>query len=136
MPARPVSRRQAKRPAPGVISRTNSGGNSAVGRRKAAPKKKSASSRLSAGVKKEKGTGGAAAGGAADLVEVLQEVEVDDEGNVVDPDEPRYCLCNRVSFGTMIQCDNVDVSRKCCVLSGLPFFFIFLCCSFLLTRDY
>ncbi len=35
---------------------------------------------------------------------------MDDEGNVIDPDEPRYCLCNRVSFGTMISCDNVDVS--------------------------
>lgn len=39
------------------------------------------------------------------------EVEIDDDGNVIDPDEPRYCLCNRVSFGTMIQCDNVDVSN-------------------------
>jgi hypothetical protein len=37
------------------------------------------------------------------------EVEVDDEGNVIDPDEARYCLCNRVSFGMMIQCEN-DVS--------------------------
>lgn len=35
--------------------------------------------------------------------------DVDDEGNPIDPDEPRYCLCNRVSFGTMIQCDNIDV---------------------------
>ena len=38
------------------------------------------------------------------------EVEVDDDGNVIDPNEPRYCLCNGVSFGTMIQCDN-DVSE-------------------------
>ena len=37
--------------------------------------------------------------------------DVDDEGNPIDPNEPRYCLCNRVSFGTMIQCDNVDVRR-------------------------
>jgi hypothetical protein len=36
--------------------------------------------------------------------------EVDDEGFPIDPDEPRYCLCEQVSFGTMIQCENNDVS--------------------------
>jgi hypothetical protein len=61
-----------------------------VGKRKAAPKKK-------ARTKKDK-----------DKAEEME--EVDDEGNAIDPDEPRYCLCNRVSFGTMIQCDNMDVS--------------------------
>ena len=70
-----------------------------MGKRKAAPRKKSA--RAS---KRDKGAPDAAGGG-----EIL-EVEVDDEGNVIDPDEPRYCLCNGVSFGLMIQCDNVDVS--------------------------
>ena len=84
----PVKR--PKRPAPGVVSRTSSGGNSAVGRRKAAPKKKNRGA-----PKKDK---------AAE-----DEDEVDDDGNVIDPEEPRYCLCNRVSFGTMIQCDNVEV---------------------------
>jgi hypothetical protein len=38
-------------------------------------------------------------------------VEVDDEGNIIDPDEPRYCLYNRVSFGTMICCDNNDCEK-------------------------
>lgn len=95
--SRPASRR-AKRPAPGVISRTNSGGSSAVGKRKAAPRKKSAR-----GPSKK-----AAGGGVGDVLEV----EVDDEGNVIDADEPKYCHCNRVSFGTMIQCDNVDVSSS------------------------
>lgn len=28
----------------------------------------------------------------------------------VDPNEPTYCLCNQVSYGEMIGCDNVDVS--------------------------
>ncbi|KAI2470443.1 hypothetical protein F4781DRAFT_180293 [Annulohypoxylon bovei var. microspora] len=83
--------KRTKRPAPGVVT-TNSGGTSAVGKRKAAPRKKAIG-------KKEKG---------ANQQEV--EGEVDDDGNVIDPDEPRYCLCNGVSFGTMIQCDNVDVS--------------------------
>lgn len=53
-------------------------------------------------------------------------MEVDDEGNPIDPDEPRYCLCNRVSFGTMIQCDNVDNCKQewfhleCVGLSDIP----------------
>ena len=85
--------KRTKRPAPGVVSITNSGGNSAVGKRKAAPKKKARTTR------KDKDQ----------TVETEME-EVDDEGNAIDPDEPRYCLCNRVSFGTMIQCDNMDVS--------------------------
>ncbi|KAI1089645.1 hypothetical protein F5B19DRAFT_485040 [Rostrohypoxylon terebratum] len=80
--------KRAKRPAPGVVT-TNSGGISAIGKRKAAPRKKAIG-------KKEKGAN----------VEI--EGEVDDDGNVIDPDEPRYCLCNGVSFGTMIQCENVD----------------------------
>lgn len=28
----------------------------------------------------------------------------------VDPNEPTYCLCNQVSYGEMIGCDNQDVS--------------------------
>jgi hypothetical protein len=102
--ARPASRR-SKRPAPGVISRTNSGGNSAVGKRKAAPKKKTAAAARGGATRKDKAAvvtdGGVTAEG---------EVEIDDEGNVIDPNETKYCLCNRVSFGTMIQCDNADVS--------------------------
>lgn len=27
-----------------------------------------------------------------------------------DPNEPRYCLCNQVSYGEMVGCDNKDVS--------------------------
>ncbi|KAK4123866.1 hypothetical protein N657DRAFT_596733 [Parathielavia appendiculata] len=106
--------KRAKRPAPGVISRTNSGGNSAVGKRKAAPRKKTSSA---AAARKSK-----AATTAADM----QEVEVDDEGNIIDPLEARYCLCNRVSFGTMIQCDNVDNCKQewfhleCVGLSDIP----------------
>ncbi|KAF4336010.1 Inhibitor of growth 1 [Fusarium beomiforme] len=86
---RPLKR--TKRPAPGIVSTTKSGGNSAVGKRKAPPKKK-------ARTKKDKGS-----------VEVEME-DVDDDGNPIDPDEPKYCLCNRVSFGTMIACENSDVS--------------------------
>jgi hypothetical protein len=83
---------------PGVVT-SNSGGTSAIGKRKAAPRKKARGN-----PKKDKG--------ANQHPEHEVEVEVDDDGNVIDPDEPRYCLCNRVSFGTMIQCDNVDVSQE------------------------
>lgn len=27
-----------------------------------------------------------------------------------DPNEPRYCTCNDVSYGEMVGCDNEDVS--------------------------
>lgn len=27
---------------------------------------------------------------------------------VVDPDEPRYCVCNQISYGEMVGCDNSD----------------------------
>ncbi|KAM3472285.1 hypothetical protein MY8738_008942 [Beauveria namnaoensis] len=90
--------RRTKRPAPGIVSTTSSGGNSAVGKRKAAPKKKARA------LKKDRGHG---------LLETEIEMEeVDDEGNPIDPNEPRYCGCNGVSFGTMIQCENSEV----CVL--------------------
>ncbi|GKT44041.1 uncharacterized protein ColSpa_04222 [Colletotrichum spaethianum] len=79
--------KRTRKPVPGIVSKTNAGGSSAVGKRKAAPKKKRAQ-------KKEKGQ----------PIEI--ELEEDDEGNPIDPNEPRYCDCNRVSFGEMIACDN------------------------------
>lgn len=87
--------RRTKRPAPGIVSTTSSGGNSAVGKRKAAPKKKARAT------KKDRGQG---------LETEIEMEEVDDEGNPIDPNEPRYCICNGVSFGTMIQCENSEVS--------------------------
>lgn len=91
--AKPPTRR-TRRPAPGIVSTTSSGGNSAVGKRKAAPKKKART------LKKDKGQG---------VETEIEMEEVDDEGNPIDPNEPRYCVCNGVSFGTMIQCDNSEV---------------------------
>lgn len=93
--------KRPKRAAPGVVSRTSSGGNSAVGKRKAAPKKK----------KKSRAARGEQDSTQTSEDDEMEEIEVDDEGNVIDPNEERYCLCNGVSFGTMIQC-NVDVSLK------------------------
>jgi hypothetical protein len=33
----------------------------------------------------------------------------------IDPNEPTYCTCGRVSFGEMIGCDNPDVRSKCVI---------------------
>lgn len=35
--------------------------------------------------------------------------EVTDGEWTYDPNEPRYCLCNQVSYGDMVACDNEDV---------------------------
>ena len=41
-----------------------------------------------------------------------EELRAEEEaaGEEIDPDEPRYCVCGDVSFGTMICCENADVS--------------------------
>lgn len=45
----------------------------------------------------------------------------------VDPNEPTYCLCNQVSYGEMIGCDNPDVS----ILLLLNIILYFLLCKLL-----
>jgi hypothetical protein len=105
-PAEPRQPRRTKRPAPGVVTASSEGSTAvSVGKRSAATRKK-------AGTKKEKKDGRE---GSA-----VQEIfdEIDDEGNIIDPDEPRYCLCNRVSFGTMIGCENEYVSLPSSILVG------------------
>ncbi|TVY12623.1 Inhibitor of growth protein 3 [Lachnellula arida] len=102
--------KRTKRPAPGVVTKGSEDSTAvSVGKRSAATRKK-------AGTKKEKREGSA-----------VQEIfdEVDDEGNIIDPNEPRYCLCNRVSFGTMIGCENPDCEKEwfhleCVGLSDIP----------------
>jgi inhibitor of growth protein 3 len=37
-----------------------------------------------------------------------QSAEVTDGEWTYDPNEPRYCLCNQVSYGDMVACDNED----------------------------
>ena len=34
----------------------------------------------------------------------------DGDEEEIDPDEPTYCICGDVSWGTMVACDNQDVS--------------------------
>ncbi|KAK8900685.1 hypothetical protein QC760_010675 [Botrytis cinerea] len=106
--------KRAKRPAPGVVTLTTEGGSTAVsvGKRRAAPRKK-------AGQKKEKKDGRE---GSA-VQEVLD--EVDDDGNLIDPNEQRYCICNRVSFGTMIACENDNCEKEwfhleCVEMTAVP----------------
>lgn len=37
----------------------------------------------------------------------------------IDPNEPRYCICNQVSFGDMVGCDGENVS-------SLLFFYLYI----------
>ncbi|KOS43805.1 hypothetical protein ACN38_g5274 [Penicillium nordicum] len=90
-PSVPGPARRRKRPAPGPISSGQDGGAAvSYGRRKAKPGKKRLSVRDS------------------------QDVRVDEDGVLeqIDANEPRYCLCGDVSFGTMICCENQDCDRE------------------------
>jgi len=92
-PAR-LSARRSKRPAPGPVTSSQDGGAAvSVGRRKAAPRKR----------------GGGLAGKKPKEEEEEMRVDEETAGEEIDPDEPRYCLCGDVSFGTMICCENSDV---------------------------
>ena len=113
----PVPPRRSKRPVPGRLTGGGSEGGPAVtvGRRSAAPRKKTGGKKLKGG----EATTTAAAG---------LDDEVDDENFPVDPDEPRYCFCERVSFGEMIECEHVDVCRLILLFpspSFLSLFFFF-----------
>lgn len=104
------SGRKSRRAAPGVL--TNDDNESAkvgVSSRKAAPRKKGAgSSRPSTS------SGSAVPESALPLEEEI------------DPNEERYCLCDNISYGTMIACDNEDNCDKewfhleCVGLDGMP----------------
>ncbi|KAJ5514083.1 Zinc finger PHD-type [Penicillium fimorum] len=90
-PSGPAPARRRKRPAPGPISTGQDGGAAvSYGHRKAKPGKKRLSIRDS------------------------QDVRVDEDGVLeqIDANEPRYCLCGDVSFGTMICCENQDCDRE------------------------
>ncbi|KAJ5212021.1 uncharacterized protein N7498_003667 [Penicillium cinerascens] len=103
-PSLPAPARKRKRPAPGPVSNGQDGGAAvSYGRRKAKPGKKQISIRDS------------------------QDVRIDEDGVVeeIDANEPRYCICGDVSFGTMICCENPDCDREwfhldCVGLSEVP----------------
>lgn len=54
--------------------------------------------------------GGALVGSPDDLFGAGSSREAGDQDWSYDPNEPRYCVCNQVSYGDMVACDNVDVS--------------------------
>ncbi|KAL4926249.1 putative PHD finger domain protein [Aspergillus undulatus] len=99
--------RRRKRPAPGPVSNGPDGGAAvSFGRRKAKPGKRRVGPR-------EQGVG--------------QDIRIDEDGVLeeIDPNEPRYCVCGDVSFGTMICCENQDCDREwfhlnCVGLSEVP----------------
>ncbi|KAL4978190.1 hypothetical protein BDW66DRAFT_130478 [Aspergillus desertorum] len=101
--------RRRKRPAPGPVSNGPDGGAAvSYGRRKAKPGKKRVGPR-------EPG------------LNVGQDIRIDEDGVLeeIDPNEPRYCICGDVSFGTMICCENPDCDREwfhldCVGLSEVP----------------
>jgi len=96
----PRAARRARRPTPGLVTADEDGKRTvSVGTRKAAPKRKALGGA-------QKGVAGAAAATADRLAALTEDPDWAD----VDPDEPTYCLCNRVSFGTMIACENDEVS--------------------------
>lgn len=101
--AAPIRRR--RRPAPGIVSSGQDGGAAvSYGRRKAKPTKKRF------GVREP--------GLPDDPQQPREGIRIDEDGVLeeIDPNEPRYCMCGDVSFGTMICCENQDV----CV-SSLPY---------------
>jgi hypothetical protein len=103
--------RRNRRPAPGMqISTDAEGAKVGLSRRQAAPNRK-------------KGGGG---GGRASAGTVVPEPILEEPFEYIDPDEPRYCLCGDVSWGTMIACDNEEACDKewfhltCVGLEELP----------------
>jgi hypothetical protein len=94
-----ASGRRSRRPAPGILTAGDAeSAKGSVSKRKAAPRKKAAT------------------------VDPVPEVIPDE---IIDPDEPRYCLCGDVSWGTMIACDNDDCDKEwfhltCVGLDAMP----------------
>ena len=97
--------RRSKRPAPGAITVSKDDGGPAmiIGTRKNAPRKKSIGGSISAAKK------------TSENKENLSKAHEEVAGDEVDPDEDRYCICNDVSWGEMIECDNDEVSVLRCM---------------------
>lgn len=112
--------RRSKRPAPGILKTTDDGdAKVGVSTRKAAPKKKAA-----AKTSTTTATAAATPAAANNTMQPLS-ASLDIPEEYVDPDEPRYCICGDVSWGTMIACDNDDCEKEwfhlsCVGLSELP----------------
>ncbi|KAK2743664.1 hypothetical protein FQN57_004773 [Myotisia sp. PD_48] len=91
--------RRSKRPAPGPVTAGENGGAAvSVGRRKAKP-----SIKRKRDMALQEGTQA-----------YSEDIRIDEDGVVeeIDPNEPRYCLCGDVSFGTMICCEDNDCDKE------------------------
>lgn len=100
-PAATAAARRSKRPAPGPVTSGQDGGAAvSVGRRKAKPAVRKKALPKDPNAQKE-----------SPMTSKQEEVRIDEDGVLeeIDPNEPRYCLCGDVSFGTMICCENNDV---------------------------
>jgi hypothetical protein len=95
------SGRRSRRPVPGVItSNDDESAKVGVSKRKAAPNRK-----RSSGANALKKDSAAPLDAQTAALEVLPE-------EYIDPEEPRYCICGDVSWGTMIGCDNEESCEK------------------------
>ncbi|SMR52042.1 unnamed protein product [Zymoseptoria tritici ST99CH_3D1] len=95
------SGRRSRRPVPGVItSNDDESAKVGVSKRKAAPNRK-----RNSGANTLKKDSAAPLDAQVPAMEALPE-------EYVDPDEPRYCICGDVSWGTMIGCDNEESCEK------------------------
>ncbi|KJX95983.1 PHD finger domain-containing protein [Zymoseptoria brevis] len=95
------SGRRSRRPVPGVItSNDDESAKVGVSKRKAAPNRK-----RNSGANTLKKDSAAPLDAQVPALEALPE-------EYVDPDEPRYCICGDVSWGTMIGCDNEESCEK------------------------
>ncbi|KIW06412.1 uncharacterized protein PV09_02863 [Verruconis gallopava] len=78
--------RANRRPAPGFVTDEADGkGKVSVGKRKAAPKKGNGKDRKD---------------------------EIENGEDIIDPNEPRYCICGDVSWGTMVACENAECEKE------------------------
>ena len=110
------SRLRNRRQAPGPVTNLPDGGAAvSIGKRKNAPRKKGNRAGSAGAIKKE--IQQQQHQQQQQITKVEDTLIVTDE-EPIDPNEETYCICGRVSFGTMIMCENPDVSL---LSSFLPF---------------
>lgn len=110
--------RRNRRPAPGILTTADEeSAKVGVSKRKAAPRKKGSAAPSSTS---SKTTTTATSENDNNIIvpEAIPE-------EYIDPNEPRYCICGDVSWGTMIACDNEDCDKEwfhltCVGLEELP----------------
>ncbi|TRY67090.1 hypothetical protein TCAL_05152 [Tigriopus californicus] len=95
--------RGGKRP---VSSSNHSGSGSNPSGTNSSGKKKAGSGGSGGGKRGGGGSGGGGGGGGFNQNNDDSDPEIDPSLDNIDPDEPTYCLCEQISYGEMIGCDN------------------------------